>query len=62
MQSNLRDNKTHVKDFDEGFPKRAEGRGLRYDLFFSRYFSAFASLFVFLEDETRIDAAKPEGV
>jgi hypothetical protein len=27
-----------------------------------RYFSAFASLFVFLEDETRIDAAKPEGV
>jgi hypothetical protein len=33
MQSNLRDNKTHVKDFDEGFPKRAEGRGLRYDLF-----------------------------
>jgi hypothetical protein len=29
---------------------------------FSRYFSAFASLFVFLEDETRIDAAKPEGV
>jgi hypothetical protein len=34
MQSNLRDKKTYVKDFDEGFPKRAEGRGLRYDLFF----------------------------
>jgi len=27
-----------------------------------RYFSAFASLFILLEDETRIDAAKPEGV
>jgi hypothetical protein len=29
---------------------------------FSRYFSAFALLFILLEDETRIDAAKPEGV
>ena len=29
---------------------------------FSEYFSAFASLFVFLKDQTRIDAAKPKGV
>jgi hypothetical protein len=29
---------------------------------FNRYSSAFALLFILLEDETRIDAAKPEGV
>ena len=63
IQGKLRDNGIYVKDFDEGFSKEvARGGVCAITCSFNGYFSVFASRFVFLKDEARIDAAKSEGV
>ena len=50
-----------MRNFQKGWLERRVGV-CAITCSFNRYFSVFASLRVFLEDEARIDAAKPEGV